>query len=81
VSTVDLDDSLRTTVARQLRVPPDALTLDRDLFELGLDDDDTALGLLEAVEDLLDVRFPDDFLDGLATYGQLNSAVRVAIGG
>jgi len=81
VPTVDLDDSLRATVARQLRVPLDDLTLDRDLGELGLDDDDTALGVIEAVEDLLDVRFPDDFLDGLETYGQLSSAVRVAIGG
>jgi acyl carrier protein len=81
VSAPDLDDSLRTAVARQLRVPPGDLTLDLDLVSLGLDDDDTAVGLLEAVEDLLDVRFPDDFLDGVETYGQLTSAVRIAIGG
>ena len=81
MSAPDLDDSLRTAVARQLRVPPDDLTVDRDLLALGLDDDDTAVSVLEAVEDLLDVRFPDDFLDGVETYGQLTSAVRIAIGG
>jgi len=81
VSAPDLDESLRTAIARQLRVPPDDLTIDRDLLTLGLDDDDTAVGVLEAVESLLDVRFPDDFLDGVETYGQLTSAVRIAIGG
>jgi len=81
VSAPDLDDSLRTAVALQLRVQPGDLTVDRDLLSLGLDDDDTAVNVLEAVEDLLDVRFPDDFLDGVETYGQLTSAVRVAIGG
>jgi len=81
VSAPDLDDSLRTAVALQLRVQPGDLTVDRDLLSLGLDDDDTAVSILEAVEDLLDVRFPDDFLDGVETYGQLTSAVRVAIGG
>ena len=81
MSAPDLDESLRTAIARQLRVPPDDLTIDRDLLTLGLDDDDTAVGVLEAVESLLDVRFPDDFLDGVETYGQLTSAVRIAIGG
>ena len=81
MSAPDLDDSLRTAVALQLRVQPGDLTVDRDLLSLGLDDDDTAVSVLEAVEDLLDVRFPDDFLDGVETYGQLTSAVRVAIGG
>jgi hypothetical protein len=33
------------------------------------------------VEDALDVRFPDDFLEGLHTYGDLTSAVRRAVGG
>ena len=80
MSAPDLDASLRVAVARQLRVAPGDLTVDRDLITLGLDDDETAVGLLEAVEDLLDVRFPDDFLDGVATYGQLTSAVRLAVG-
>ena len=81
MSVPDLDESLRLTIARQLQVAPDDLTVDRDLASLGLGDDETAVGVLEAVEELLDVRFPDDFFDGLRTYGQLTSAVRVAIGG
>ena len=81
MSAPDLDESLRVAIARQLQVPPDDLTVEADLTALGLDDDDTAVGLLEAVEDLLDVRFPDDFLEGVETYGQLASAVRIAIGG
>jgi acyl carrier protein len=81
VSAPDLDNSLRTAIAHQLQVPPGELTVDRDLTALGLVDGPTAVALLEAVEDLLDVRFPDDFLDGLRTYGQLTSAVRIAIGG
>jgi len=80
VSAPDLDESLRVAIARQLHVPPGELTGDRDLGTLGLDDEEAAVGLLEAVEDLLDVRFPDDFLDGVETYGQLTSAVRIAIG-
>jgi acyl carrier protein len=80
VPATDLDATLRLTIARQLRVPPDELTGDLDLGVLGLNDDDTAIGVIEAVEDLLDVRFPDDFLDGLRTYGELSSAVRIAVG-
>jgi hypothetical protein len=80
VSAPDLDDTVRFAVARQLRVPPDTLTGDRDLDDLGLDDDETAFAVIEAMEDVLDVRFPDDFLDGVHTYGQLSSAVRTAVG-
>jgi len=80
VSGPDLDATLRQAIARQLRVCPDELTGDSDLESLGLDDDATAIGVLEVVEDILDVRFPDDFMDGLHTYGELTSAVRVAIG-
>lgn len=76
----DLDVILREAIARQLRVSPEELTVDLDLESVGLDDDATAIGVLEAVEDILDVRFPDDFLDGLRTYGQLTSAVRIAVG-
>jgi acyl carrier protein len=32
------------------------------------------------VEEELDVRFPDDFLDGVVTYGDLTSAVRISLG-
>ena len=81
MSASGLDLSLRQIVARQLRMPPDDLTVDLALDTIGLDDDTTATGVLEAVEELLDVRFPDDFLDGLRTYGQLDSAVRMAVGG
>lgn len=80
MSDPDLDVTLREAIARQLRISPDDLTVDLDLDSVGLDDDATAIGVLEAVEDVLDVRFPDDFLDGLRTYGQLTSAVRIAVG-
>lgn len=77
---LDLDETVRGVVAAQLDVAPDRLTGDVALDDLGLDDD-LALSLLYAVEDALDVRFPDDFFDGLHTYGQLATAVRVAVGG
>jgi acyl carrier protein len=80
VTVIDIDRTLRTAVAGQLRIPPDDLTGETPLETLGLNDDETALGVIEAVEDLLEVRFPDDFLDGLATYGDLSSAVRIAVG-
>ncbi|MDQ1290090.1 MAG: acyl carrier protein [Actinomycetota bacterium] len=75
----DLDVAMREAISPHLRVSPEELTLDFDLWSGGFDDD-TAIGVLEAVEDLLDVRFPDDFLDGLTTYGQFSSAVRIAVG-
>lgn len=74
-----LDDTVRSVVAQHLDVLPDDLTRDASLEELGLDDD-KALSVLEAVEDMLDVRFPDDFFDGVHTYGQLAHAVRIAVG-
>jgi acyl carrier protein len=79
VQAPELDGTVRDVVARQLDVPPHTLTHDVDLDHL-VDDDDRALSLLLAVEDALDVRFPDDFLDGVRTYGELQTAVRVAIG-
>ena len=70
------ETTVRAVVARQLRVSPDDLTVDLDLArDLGLDDD-AALSVLCAVEEELDVRFPDDFLDGVVTYGDLTSARR-----
>jgi acyl carrier protein len=80
VSEPDLDMTLRRAIAHQLRIAPEQLTRDIELDALGLDDDITATRVLEAVEEALDVRFPDDFLDGLRTYGQLTSAVRIAVG-
>jgi len=75
-----LEDTLRSVIAAQLAVPPDSLTVDRQLDDLGLDDD-LALQVLQAVENELDVRFPDDFFDGLQTYGEFSHAVRVAVRG
>jgi hypothetical protein len=80
VSDHDLETMLRQAIAHRLQVSPDQLTGEADLGALGLDDDHTATGVLEAVEAALDVRFPDDFLDGLYTYGQFTSAVRIAVG-
>jgi acyl carrier protein len=80
VPTMDLDATVRGAVTRRLDVSPERLTVQTPLEELGLDDE-TALAVLIDVEDALDVRFPDDFLEGLHTYGDLTSAVRRAIGG
>jgi acyl carrier protein len=80
VPTMDLDATVRGAVTRRLDVPPELLTVQTPLQELGLDDE-TGLDVLIDVEDALDVRFPDDFLDGLRTYGDLTSAVRRAVGG
>jgi acyl carrier protein len=77
---VTLAATVRHVVARQLRVAPDELTDDLDLTDdLGLDDS-AAQSLVDAVGECLDVRFPDDFLDGVYTYADLTSAVCVAVG-
>jgi acyl carrier protein len=74
------ETAVRAVVARQLRVSPEELTVDLELTrDLGLDDA-AALSVLTAVEEALDVRFPDDFLDGVVTYGDLTSAVRISLG-
>jgi acyl carrier protein len=36
--------------------------------------------MIVAVEDAFDVRLPDDFLDGIVTYGDFTRAVRLAVG-
>jgi acyl carrier protein len=77
---MDLDAAVRGAVSRLLDVPPERLTVQTPLVELGMDED-VGLAVLIDVENALDVRFPDDFLDGLHTYGDLASAVRRAIGG
>lgn len=74
-----LETTVRTAVASHLQVVPDELTADLELAALGLDDDEAAFAVIAAMEQVLDVRFPDDFLDGVYTLGQLSSAVRVAI--
>ena len=79
MESVDLEATVRGAVTRLLDVPEERLTVQTPLGDLGIDDD-TGLAVLVAVEDALDVRFPDDFLDGLHTYGDLTSAVRRAVG-
>ena len=80
MQTVDLDATVRGAVVQLLDVPPERLTVQTPLLDLGIDED-TGFAVLLVVEDALDVRFPDDFLDGLHTYGDLTSAVRRAVGG
>jgi acyl carrier protein len=79
VNAAELEGALRSVVAQHLQIAPEALGSDTDLDSLGIDDD-TALAVLVDVEDILDVRFPDDFFDGVHTYGDLSTAVRVAVG-
>jgi acyl carrier protein len=80
VPTVDLDATVRGAVTRRLDVPPEQVTVQTLLTDLGMDDE-RGLAVLVDMENALDVRFPDDFLEGLHTYGDLESAVRRAIGG
>jgi acyl carrier protein len=80
VQAPDVELTVRSVVAQQVRVAPDDLTRELDLVtDLGIDDI-AALAVIEAVEEALEVRFPDDFLDGVHTYGDLATAVRVAVG-
>ncbi len=75
-----LEEAVRTVLAQHLDIPPTHITEEFSLLDLGLEDDDRAHQLLGAVGEQLDCRFPDDFFDGLDTYGQLTSAVRIAVG-
>jgi acyl carrier protein len=80
VSDPQLDLMVRTVVARQLRLPPDDLTGDLNLqHHLGAGEDD-GYALVSAMGEALDVSFPDDFLDGVHTYADLTTAVRVSLG-
>jgi acyl carrier protein len=79
VNAVELEDTLRAVVARRLQISPETLSGGTDLDSLGIDDE-TALAVLVDVEDILDIRFPDDFFDGVHTYGDLSTAIRVAVG-
>ncbi len=80
MESVDLEATVRDAVTRTLDITEDRLTVQTPLVDLGLDED-TGVDVLVHVEDALDVRFPDDFLEGLHTYGDLTSAVRRAVGG
>lgn len=79
MNAAEIEGTLRTVVARHLQIAPETLGGDTDLDSLGIDDD-MALAVLVEVEDILDIRFPDDFFDGVHTYGDLSTAVRVAVG-
>ena len=74
-----MDLMVRAVVARQLRLPPDNVTAELDLSD-SVVDERQASALLAEMGRALDVRFPDDFLDGLQTYGDLTTAVRVSLG-
>jgi acyl carrier protein len=75
-----LDVAVRAVVARQLRVPPDDLAEDLHLErDLGVTAHD-APQLLSAMGEALDATFPDDFLDGVHTYGDLTTAVKISLG-
>ena len=76
VSDPQLDLTVRAVVARQLRLPPDDLTEDLDL---GVDEENERL-LICAMGQALDVSFPDDLLDGVHTYADLTTVVRVSLG-
>jgi len=80
VESVDLEATVRIAVTRLCDISDERLTVQTPLVDLGIDED-TGVDVLVQVEDALDVRFPDDFLEGLHTYGDLTSAVRRAIGG
>ena len=75
----DLDPAIREAVATALARPSDELTAETDLLA-DFSDDARALSLIVSVEDALDVRLPDDFLDGITTFGDFARAVRLAVG-
>ena len=79
MSEPSIDLTVRAVVARQLSLPPDDVTADLDLND-AVTDEGRAAALLSEMGRALDVRFPDDFLDGLHTYADLTSAVRVSVG-
>ena len=75
-----LDLMVRAVVARQLRLPPDDLTGDLHLeLDLGVTEDQ-GRELIFAMGEALDVSFPDDLLDGVHTYSDLTTVVRVSLG-
>jgi len=80
VSDPKLDLMVRAVVARQLRLPPDDLTGELDLeIDLGMTED-RGRQLICAMGEALDVSFPDDLLDGVQTYSDLTTVVRVSLG-
>jgi acyl carrier protein len=74
----NLGDQVINLIADHLQMDPKNMQASLDVRPLG--DDDQAWVLVSAVEDALDVRFPDDFLDGVLTYADFTEAVRRAVG-
>ena len=74
----DLGDQVIILIADHLRMDPENMRVNLDAEPLG--DDEQAWVLVSAVEDALDVRFPDDFLDGVLTYADFTEAVKRAVG-
>jgi hypothetical protein len=73
---IDVTRTMTETAAAVLDLPAALLS---GPAPVPLDDDD-ALALMIAVEAALDVRFPDDFLEGITTFDQFTRAVRLAVG-
>ncbi len=70
---------VRAAIARHLDVRPGEVTGDTHLqLDLGLRDAQRLL-LLNTMGEALDVRFPDDFFDGVHTVDQLTTAIRVSL--
>lgn len=80
MSDPDLDLTVRSVVAQQLRVPADDLTAELRLqVDLGVTEDG-GRRLICAMGQALDVSFPDDLLEGVQTYADLTTVVRVSLG-
>jgi len=79
VSGNEFEITVRDVTASTLAVPPDTLRQDASLSADLRVDDVVAAQLLQAIEGALEARFPDDFWDGIDTYGQFSSAVRLSL--
>jgi acyl carrier protein len=79
VSGDEFESAVRSVMVTKLAIPADALRQDASLSTDLQVNDDLGSELMGALGDALEVRFPDDFLDGIYTYGQLSSAVRLSL--
>ncbi len=75
----EFEITVRDVTASTLAVRPERLHRNASLVaDLRLDER-SAAELIDAIEDAFEARFPDDFLEGIDTYGQFTSAVRLAL--
>lgn len=79
MSADEFESAVRSVMVTKLAIPADALRQDARLSTDLQVDEDLGSELMGALGDALEVRFPDDFLDGIHTYGQLSSAVRLSL--